>query len=327
LYGAINDIPSSGYKSVEVEPIAVVLDVSGKVYFARIIGSPNDGPLKLCSVYLREDGGGAVCIADFSSKEEALEYARAVGTARNLPVKGSMFDLRIREVPGRGYIADPREGRPYTLDPAKAALYHESMATEYLFTGAAGEHGRWLDWFDATTYADDRDAAKAALLDRVLAAVREAMGVSAPALGSEDEQLLRGRLRNAVEDTRSDRLVIFDAPLRDFVREQLAGAGFEVEGYESDEDLCDMLVDLEGEVLFVDLVDLTFDAELEQKLVMAFASDAAAAAIHSAIARKPRLHESGMVAVIHSRIEGHGLVSPFAELFAEDLVAGDRPTA
>lgn len=55
------------------------------------------------------------------------------------------------------------------------------------------------------------------MLSRVADAVHKAMGPCAPAVGSEDELLLRGILRNAVEDTRSDRLVVFDSQVREYV--------------------------------------------------------------------------------------------------------------
>lgn len=324
MYGDIADIPRSGFKRIEIEPIAVVLGAGATVYHARIIRSPDDGPLTLCSVYLREESGGVVCIADFSKKEQALVYADAVGAACGLQVQGSIFDLQIREVPGRGYIADPREGQPFTLDPAKAALYHQSIAKGDLFAGGVGEHGRWVSWHNAANRSVDRSSEKAALLDRVLTAVRGAMGVSAPAVGSKDEQVLRGLLRNAVEDTRSDRLVVFSPELREYVVDQLKDAGYVIADHESDEDLCDILVELPGETLFgVDEID----PEREMQLLDAFGSAAGTAAIQAAAARRPLLSAGGVVAEIHDLMTHHGLESPFAGLSEEDPRSVDRPGA
>ena len=53
----------------------------------------------MCSVYLRAEDGGAVCVADLTTKEEAFEYAAAISKARGWEVDGSIYELRIREVP------------------------------------------------------------------------------------------------------------------------------------------------------------------------------------------------------------------------------------
>ncbi|WP_454909849.1 hypothetical protein [Variovorax gossypii] len=320
LYPEISDIPKSGFRWVEVEPIAAVLDVSSTVYFARIIASPEDGPLALCSVYLRQDSGGVVCIGDFSTKEDAMEYATQVGNARDLEVRGSLFDLRVREVPGMGYVADPRETGPYTRDPAKAALYHSSVAQDALFAGVAGQYGRWVDWYEASNHALTRTEEKAQMLSRVADAVHKAMGPCAPAVGSEDELLLRGILRNAVEDTRSDRLVVFDSQVREYVTKKLEDAYVHLDGAECDEDLCATLLDHPGEILFDDI-----DPAMEQRLLHALASAAGVAAIETASSTRPRPEPVGMLSVIHQRLAEYGAESPYADLVDDAPAPAEQP--
>lgn len=138
MYAHVSDIPGADYKGIEVEAIAIEKDPGGKYFCARVICCPEDGPLRMCSVYLREEGGGALCIADLPTKEEAFDYAAKVSQARGWQVKGTIYDLRIREVPGKGYLADPREPGRFTLDPAKAALYHSAIAKDDLFVGGPG---------------------------------------------------------------------------------------------------------------------------------------------------------------------------------------------
>lgn len=210
LYPSVADIPSQGFKGVEVEAVAIEKDHGGKVFCTRLVFSPEDGPLRMCSVYLRENGGAAVCIADMPTKEEAIAYAMEVAAAYRWPVNGSIWDLRIREVAGKGYVADPRESSSYTLDPAKAALYNRAIVKDDLFAGGAGEHGRWIAFAEARHHAVDRAAEKAALLERVFNAAVSAMGVSAPPAGTLEATRMREMLKDVVEANRSDRLVIFD---------------------------------------------------------------------------------------------------------------------
>ncbi|VTU44161.1 hypothetical protein [Variovorax sp. RA8] len=176
LYPTIADIPAKGFKAIEVEAVAIEKDYGGKVFCTRLVFSPEDGPLKMCSIFLREEGGGAVCIADMPTKEEAIAYAREVAQARRWPVNGSIWDLRICEVPGKGFVADPREPEPFTLNPARAALYHQTIAKPDLFAGGPAEYGRWIAFADARNHAVDRAAEKAALLERVFNAALAAWG-------------------------------------------------------------------------------------------------------------------------------------------------------
>jgi hypothetical protein len=314
MYAHVSEIPKRGYKAVEVEAVAIEKDPGGKYFCARVICSPEDGPLQMCSVYLREEGGGALCIADLPSKEEAFDYAAKVSQARGWQVHGSIYDLRIREVPGKGYLADPREPGPFTLDPAKAALYHAAIAKDDLFVGGAGEYGKWVAWYDAGNHAIDRAAEKEALLRRVFAAALVAMGPSVPASGSSDASRMREMLKPVLESTRSDRLVIFDDVQRGLIRETLDEDRFELTGHESDEELCDLMLAAAPAELFRQL-----EPELELALLQAFVSEAGAAAINTAVATSPLLSSAPMLPAIHRRLEMHGISSPFGHHFvAED---------
>ena len=311
LYPSIADIPRKGFKGIEVEAIAIEKDYGGQLYCTRLVFSPEDGPLKMCSVYLREEGGGAVCIADLPTKEEAIAYAMEVAEARRWPVNGSIWHLRICEVPGKGYVADPRETTPFTLDPAKAALYHHTIAKPDLFAGGPAEHGRWISFADAGNHAIDRAAAREALLSRVFDAAVAAMGESAPARGSSDAERMREMLRAPVETNRSDRLVVFDVVQRSVIQETLDEARFELTGHESDEDLCDLILAASPHDLFDNM-----QTDFEIGLLKALASDSAVVAIEGAIARSP-LAAGRMLRSIHLRLERRGIESPFARHFAE----------
>lgn len=308
-YADISEIPRSGFKAVEVEAVSVALDVSARAFHTRLIASPEDGPLEMCSVYLRSKAGGAICIGDFATKEQALGYAKAVGDARRLPVTGGIFDLRAREVPGGGYIAHPRAGRTVTRDPAKAALYHRSIAKEELFAGALGERGHWCSWFSAAQFSLSRATDSLAMMERVYTAVRAAMGASAPATGSSDESLLRSRLRSAVEEARSDRLVVFAPAMRAYLIERLIEAKHELQGTETDEEICARLVQSYGAALF-DGVDPAF----EDELLDALSGDAGAEALKAAAAQMPGDMADGMVLEIHQRLAGRGDESPFSAM-------------
>ncbi|CAN7375757.1 hypothetical protein [Variovorax sp. LjRoot178] len=311
LYPTIADIPGKGFKGIEVEAIAIEKDYGGQLYCTRLVFSPEDGPLKMCSVYLREEGGGAVCIADLPTKEEAIAYAMEVAEARRWPVNGSIWHLRICEVSGKGYVADPRETTPFTLDPAKAALYHHTIAKPDLFAGGPAEHGRWISFADAGNHAIDRAAEREALLNRVFDAAVAAMGVSAPAKGSSDAERMREMLRAAVEANRSDRLVVFDVDQRSVIEETLDEDRFELTGHESDEDLCDLILAASPHDLFDNM-----EADFEIGLLKALASDSAVVAIEGAIDRSP-LAAGRMLKSIHLRLERRGIESPFAQHFAE----------
>lgn len=313
MYGHVSDIPKAGYKAIEVEAIAIEKDPGGKCYCARVICSPEDGPLRMCSVYLREEGGGALCIADLPTKEEAFDYAAKVSQARGWQVRGTIYDLRIREVPGKGYLADPREPGPFTLDPAKAALYHAIIAKDDLFVGGPGEHGKWVAWFDASNHAVDRAAEKDALLSRVFSAALVAMGPSAPAADSGDAMRMREMLRPVVESNRSDRLVIFNDVQRCVIRETLDEDRFDLAGHESDEDLCDLILAANPSDLLRDL-----EPEFELALLQAFASEAGAAAINTAVAASPLISSAAMLPSIHRRLELHGISSPFSHHFVDE---------
>jgi hypothetical protein len=313
LYPNVSDIPRKGYKGIEVEAIAIEQDPGGVMYYARVICSPEDGPLQMCSVYLREDGGGAVCIADLTTKEEAFEYAAAISKARGWDVDGSIYELRIREVPGKGYLADPRQAVPFTLDPAKAALYHSVIAKDDLFVGGPGEHGRWIEWADATNHAVDRAAEKSALLDRVYQATIGAMGASAPTDGSRDGERMRDMLKAVIEANRSDRLVVFNADQRRLVIETIEEDRIiDLAGHECDEDLCDLLLGVSPTDLFKNV-----EPEREIDILKAFASEAGVGAISSAVERTPMYLEQPMLRSIHRHLERHDIESPFGHYFAE----------
>lgn len=311
LYANVSDIPKAGYKGIQVEAIAIEKDPGGSVFCARVICSPEDGPLQMCSVYLRQESGGVICIADLPTKEEAFSYAAAVSQAHSWQVHGSIYDLRIREVPGKGYVADPRQNESFTLDPAKAALYHSSIAKEDMFVGGPGEHGRWMAWFDASNHTVDRAAEREALLGRVFDAAVAAMGKSAPEPGSSDAVRMREMLRAAVEANRSDRLVVFDADQRFVLQEALSEDRFELTGNESDEDLCELILSAAPSDLFDNM-----DEDFEIGLLNAFASESAILAIEGAVERTP-LAVGPMLKAVHRRLERNGIESPFAHHFAE----------
>lgn len=288
-YPSIASIPRTGFKRVEVEAIAIARDTPDGWYCARIVCSPEDGPLCMTSVYLREEGGGAVCIADLTSKEEAVAYASEVSRARGWPLFGTIFDLRIREVLGKGYVADPREAASFTADPARAALYHSSIAKDDLFLGHEAEHGRWISWVEAGPFAGDREAEKAALLGRVYSAAHAAMGLSAPEEKSADAQRMREMLSTIVERSRSDRLVVFTPEIRTGVLELLLERSQSVYGDESDEELCAELAGLPEEVVFDG-----FHPSFEEKLLDAFVAPAGQLALRSALAASPFLTGGGV---------------------------------
>lgn len=312
-YSDIARIPKRGFKAIEVEAIAIEKDPGGKYFCARVICSPEDGPLRMCSVYLREEAGGAVCIADLRSKEEAFDYAAKVSKARGWQVRGTIYDLRIREVPGKGYLADPREPGTFTLDPAKAALYHAAIAKDDLFVGGPGEHGKWLPWFDASNHAIDRAAEKDALLSRVFAAAVVAMGPSAPAAGSTDANWMRDMLKPILESARSDRLVVFDDAQRRVIQDILNEERFDLAGHEADEELCSLILAASPSDLFWDL-----EPEFEFTLLQAFASEAGAAAINTAVAMSPLVTGAAMLPAIHRKLEHHGIPSPFGHHFFDE---------
>ncbi|KWT69524.1 MULTISPECIES: hypothetical protein [unclassified Variovorax] len=320
LYPTIADIPAKGFKGVEVEAIAIEKDHGGKVYCTRLVFSPEDGPLKMCSVYLREEGGGVVCIADLPTKEDAIAYAAEVAAARRWPVNGSIWHLRIREVVGKGYVSDPRESAPFTLEPAKAALYHHTIAKADLFAGGPAEHGRWISFADAGNHAVDRAAEREALLSRVFDAAVGAMAGSAPAKCSSDAERMRDMLRAAVEANRADRLVVFDVEQRSVIEETLDEGRFELTGNESDEDLCDLILAAHPHDLFDNM-----DEDFEIGLLRAFASESAVVAIEGAIERSP-LAAGRMLKSIHLRLDRQGIESPFARHFAQaDIEAAPAP--
>lgn len=313
LYPSVAEIPSQGFKGVEVEAVAIEKDHGGKVFCTRLVFSPEDGPLMMCSVYLRENGGAAVCIADMPTKEEAIAYAMEVAAAYRWPVNGSIWDLRIREVAGKGYVADPRESSPYTLDPAKAALYNRAIVKDDLFAGGAGEHGRWVSFADAGSHLIDRESEREALLKRVFEAAVSAMGASAPAKGSSDAERMRDMLKSVVEWNRSDRLVVFDIDQRSLIEETLDEDHFvERDGNESDEDLCEMILSASPRDLFDNL-----DEDVEVALLKAFASASGVLAIEGAIERQSRSFFEPMLQSIHRRLERHGIESPFAHHFEQ----------
>lgn len=311
LYPNIANIPSKGFKGIEVEAIAIERDRGGDVYCTRLVFSPEDGPLKMCSVFLREEGGGAVCIADLPTKEEAIAYASEVEKARGWGLNGTIWDLRIREVPGKGYVADPRQPAAFTLDPSKAGLYHRTIAKEDLFAGGPAEHGRWLAFADASSHAVDRAAEKEALLGRVFNAAIAAMGSSAPADGSSDAVRMRDMLSEVVQVNRSDRLAVFSAEQRSVIEEALDEARFDLSGHESDEDLCGLVLAASPYDLFDNM-----DEEFEVGLLKAFASETGVVAINDAIAASP-FRVGAMLKAIHRRLERHGIESPFTHHFAE----------
>lgn len=320
MYAHVSDIPGADYKGIEVEAIAIEKDPGGKYFCARVICCPEDGPLRMCSVYLREEGGGALCIADLPTKEEAFDYAAKVSQARGWQVKGTIYDLRIREVPGKGYLADPREPGRFTLDPAKAALYHSAIAKDDLFVGGPGEHGRWMPWFDASNHSVDRASEKDALLSGVFAAAMVAMGPSAPHEGSSDAVRMREMLKSVVECNRSDRLVIFDDVQRCVIQETLDEDRFELSGHESDEELCDLILSAAPDDLFREM-----EPEFELDLLKAFASESGTAAINTAAANSPLVVSVAMLPAIHQRLERNGIESPFAHHFAEEVERESAP--
>ena len=312
LYPSIAEIPTKGFKGIEVEAIAIEKDHGGKVYCTRLVFSPEDGPLKMCSVYLREEGGGVVCVADLPTKEEALDYALKVGEARRWPVNGSIWQLRIREVPGKGYVADPREPAPFTFDPAKAALYHHTIATKDLFAGGPAEHGRWISFAEAGNYAVDRAAEKEALLTRVFDEAILAMGSSAPTVGTLEATRMREMLVDVVEANRADRLVIFDEAQREMICELLEEDRFAPAGHESDEGLCGLLLSARPGDLFEEMAP-----DFEFGLLEAFVSEPGVAAIEAAIAACPQVLGAAMLPAIQRRLERHGIDSPFSHHFAD----------
>lgn len=322
LYPTVADIPAKGFKGIEVEAIAIEKDHGGQVFCTRLVFSPEDGPLKMCSVYLREEGGGAVCIADLPTKEEATAYAMEVAAARRWPVNGSIWHLRIWEVAGKGYVADPRETMPFTLDPAKAALYHHTIAKADLFAGGPAEHGRWISFADAGNHAIDRAAEREVLLSRVFDAAVAAMGESAPAKGSGDAERMREMLRGAVEASRSDRLVVFDIDQRSVITETLdEDRSFDLTGYESDEDICDLILAASPRDLFDNM-----EEGFELELLKAFASEPGILAIEGAMARSA-FPAGQMLQSINRRLTKHGIESPFAHHFVEaegDSAPGPR---
>ena len=321
LYPSIADIPAKGFKGIEVEAVAIEKDHGGKVFCTRLVFSPEDGPLKMCSVYLREEGGGAVCIADMPTKEEAIAYAMEVAQARRWPVNGSIWHLRICEVPGKGYVADPREPEPFTLDPARAALYHHTIAKPDLFAGGPAEHGRWISFADASNHAVDRAAEKAALLERVFNAALSAMGASAPAAGTFEAIRMREMLKDVVEANRSDRLVIFDEVQREVLHDTFNEGRFDLAGHESDEELCGLILSASPDDLFSDI-----DADFEHGLLEAFTSEAGVAAIEAAIAACPQVLSAAMLPAIQRRLERHGIDSPFFQHFPDpERVAAQAP--
>lgn len=310
-YASIAEIPRTGFKRVEVEAIAIARETPGGWYCARIICSPEDGPLSMASVYLREEDGGAVCIADLASKEEAVAYASEVSRARGWPLFGTIFDLRIREVLGKGYVADPREVGTFTVDPARAALYHSSIAKDDLFLGHEAEHGRWISWVESGPFMGDRQAEKAALLSRVYSAAHAAMGASAPEDNSADAQRLREMLSTIVERNRRDRLVVFTPEVRASVMELLLERSQSVYGDESDEELCAELVGLPEEAVFDG-----FHPSFEESLLEAFVAPAGQLALQSALAAAPFLTDGVFAAgELARRVHAKTGEAPFAALF------------
>jgi hypothetical protein len=312
LYPSIAEIPTKGFKGIEVEAIAIEKDHGGQVYCTRLVFSPEDGPLRMCSVYLREEGGGAVCIADLPTKEEALDYALTLAEARRWPVNGSIWQLRIREVPGKGYVADPRESEPFTFDPAKAALYHLTIATKDLFVGGPAEHGHWIPFAGAGIHCVDRAAEKDALLTRVFNAAVSAMGTSAPAAGSLESTRMREMLKDVVEANRSHRLMIFDEAQRDMICELLEEDRFAPAMHESDEGLCGLLLSARPGDLFEEIT-----ADFEFGLLEALVSEPGVAAIEAAIAASPEVLGAAMLPEIQRRLERHAIDSPFSHHFAD----------
>ncbi|TAL65793.1 MAG: hypothetical protein EPN79_11480 [Burkholderiaceae bacterium] len=317
LYADIGDVPKKGFRAIEVEAIAIEEEMDGKYFLTRIVTSPLDGPLAMCSVYLRHDDGLAQCIADLPSKEAALAYAQEVRGNRKIPIDGVIFELRAFNVPGKGYLADQRltAGSPHTTDPAKAALYHDSE-TEHFMTENPSARGRWVSWVEAKELSVDRAAEKEDLLQRVYTAALVAMGPEcAPQWGSADSAAFRLKLGEAIESTRLDRLVIFDVEQRRDIQSLLIDNGFEVDGGETDEEICDMLMRSDPGFIFN---SMDWGTDPVQKLMASLTSAAGITAIRTAIGSTPKECQSAMLRAIHRHLLSHGKESPFSDLMADE---------
>lgn len=95
LFPRLDDIPRNSFSRVEVHPIAFAREPQGGMFCRKIIGSPEDGALAMCSVYLAHIDGHSVCVANLPDKEKALAYGHEVAAELGLSQRDTHLLERV----------------------------------------------------------------------------------------------------------------------------------------------------------------------------------------------------------------------------------------